>query len=232
MFQIEWDKVGEREYRTGVDRGVIYPMVSNAYPEGYAWNGLSGVTQRPSGAEETAVYADNMKYLNLLSAEDFGITIECYTYPPEFEQCNGISSYLPGIKLAQQNRKKFGFTWRTMIGNDTEGTDAGYEIHIVYNCSAGVTELTNTTVNESPEAASMSFEVSTTSVNIPGKDANGRDFKPTAHITFDSRFMTKDQLEKLEGILYGTAGEGESKTGEVMPRLPLPEEFPTIFAQD
>lgn len=227
-FVIEWDKVGEREYRTGVDRGVIYPQKDGAYPEGAAWNGLTTVTQRPSGAEDNATYADNMKYLNIKSAEDFGITIECLTFPPEFEQCNGIADMMPGVKLGQQRRNTFGFTWRTLIGTDTEGTDAGYEIHIAYQCSAGVTELTNATVNDSPEAGTMSFEVSTTAITIPGQDSEGRDFKPTSHIYFDSRTMTKEQLAKLESVLYGTAAEGENPA--VKPRLPLPSEFATILA--
>lgn len=231
MFALEWDKIGEREYRTGSDHGVLYPQKDGAYPEGFAWNGLTTVTQRPSGAENNAVYADNMKYLNLKSAEDFGITIECLTYPPEFDACNGVCNYsVPGVKLGQQRRNTFGFSWRTLIGNDTAGTDAGYEIHIVYNCSATPSEIANNTVNDSPEAATMSFECETTSLNIPGKDADGNDFKPTSHIYFDSRLMTKAQLKKLEGILYGTAAEGDSGT-PVKPRLPLPSEFPGIFAE-
>lgn len=229
-FKAEWDKIGEREYRTGVDRGMLYPQKNGTYPQGFVWNGLSTVTQRPSGAEDNAVYADNMKYLNIKSAEDFGITIECYTYPPEFDECNGVNDYVPGVKLAQQRRNTFGFSWRTLIGNDTNATDHGYEIHLVYQCSAGVSEVTNSTVNDSPEAATLSFEVSTTSVSIPGADADGNPFKPTSHITIDSRFLSKDQLDKLESILYGTAGDGTEENPGVEPRLPLPEEFPTIFA--
>lgn len=227
-FALEWDGIGKREFRTGVDHGVIYPQKNGAYPVGYAWNGLTAVTQRPSGAEDNAIYADNMKYLNIKSAEDFSITIECYTYPPEFEQCNGIADMADGVKLGQQRRNTFGFSWRTLIGNDTQGTDAGYEIHLVYQCAAGVTELANNTVNESPEAASMSFEVSTTALQIPGQDADGRDFKPTSHIYFDSRQMPKAKLESLEQILYGTAAVGD--TPAVDPRLPLPAELATLLA--
>lgn len=228
-YALQWDQIGKREYRTGVDHGVIYPQKNGAYPEGFAWSGLTTVTQRPSGAENNAVYADNMKYLNLKSAEDFGITIECLTYPPEFEPCNGVGNYnVAGVKLGQQRRNTFGFSWRTQIGSDTDATDAGYEIHIVYNCSSTPAEIANTTINDSPEAATMSFECETTSLNVPGKDTDGNEFKPTSHIYFDSRLMDKDQLEKLESILYGTpASDGED---EVKPRLPLPGEFPEIFA--
>lgn len=230
-YAIKWDQLGEREYRTGVDHGVIYPQKNGAYPEGFGWSGLTTVTQRPSGAENNAVYADNMKYLNLKSAEDFGITIECLTYPPEFEPCNGVGNYsVPGVKLSQQRRNTFGFSWRTLIGNDTEGTNHGYEIHIVYNCSATPSELANNTVNDSPEAGTLSFECETTSLQIPGKDADGNDFQPTSHIYFDSRLMSKEQLEKLEKILYGTPGDG-TEGSEIKPRLPLPEEFPEIFAE-
>lgn len=235
MFNLMWDQIGERTYRTGVDRGVLYPQKDGAYPEGFAWNGLTTVTQRPSGAEATAVYADNMKYLNIKSAEDFGITIECVTYPREFNQCNGMSSYVPGMYLAQQRRNTFGFSWRSLIGNDTEGTDHGYEIHLVYQCDASPSEISNNTVNDSPEAGTLSFEVSTTALQFPGQDSEGRDFKPTAHLVFDSTEMTKEQISKLEGILYGTAAVGtdgeEGYVPAVNGRLPLPEEFKTIFAE-
>lgn len=222
MFNVEWDKVGERFYETGVDRGMLYVQKDGAYPEGVAWSGLSTVTESPSGAEATPLYADNIKYLNLLSNEDFACTIEAYTYPDEFGECDGSAALATGVQISQQKRKMFGFSYRTKLGNDVDGDDFGYKIHLVYGCLAAPSEKSRATVNDSPEATTMSWEVTTTPVNVPG-------FKPTAHVVIDSTKADKTKLTSFEEILYGKADSGSSAT---KPRLPLPAEVATLMKTD
>lgn len=207
MSKIKWDQIGERKYKTGVDHGVIYPQKNGAYPQGFGWSGLTTVTKSPSGAEDNKTYADNMQYLNMKSAETLGLTIECITYPDAFAACNGESDIAEGVVLGQQRRNTFGFSWRNKIGNDTEGEDYGFEINLVYGCSASPSEQSNNTVNDSPEAATFSYEVSTTPVNVSGIGPDGKPYKPTASITIDSTKVSKDKLALIEGILYGTDGK-------------------------
>lgn len=210
-MKLIWDQEGKRLYETGVDHGVLYPQVSNAYPTGVAWNGLSTVTESPSGAEASAIWADNIKYLNLISNEEFACTIEAYTYPDEFEPCDGSKTAAGGlIHVKGQTRQKFGFSYRTLIGNDELGTDYGYELHLVYGCNAAPSSKTRSTVNDSPEAAQMSWEISTTPVTVSAKDDNNKPIKPIAHLVFRSvDFDTeakKAKLTALENVLYGTDG--------------------------
>lgn len=222
MFKLVWDKTGERLYETGVDRGVLYPIASGAYSKGVAWNGLTGVTESPSGAEATALYADNIKYLNLLSTEEFGATIEAYTYPDEFAECDGSASLTTGVSIGQQPRKVFGFSYRTVLGSDSEGSAHGYKIHLIYGATAAPSEKAYATVNDSPEAITFSWEVSTTPVNVTG-------FKPTASIVIDSTKCDAAKLKAFEDILYGTDAATEGGTG-VDARLPLPDEVKTLLA--
>lgn len=234
MAKLKWDQVGDRLYETGVDHGVLYPQKDGGYPLGVAWNGLTAVTESPSGAEDNALYADNMKYLNLKSAEEFGATIECYTYPDEWGACNGESELAPGITLGQQRRNTFGLSYRTKVGNDTEGEDYGFKIHLIYGASASPSEKSYSTINDSPEAITFSYEVTTTPVDVPGKDATGKPFKPVACVTIDSRKSDPEALAKLEAILYGTdevkAADDEDAVEATEPRLPLPSELKEIFA--
>ena len=219
MSKLVWDKVGERFYETGVDHGVIYQQNSGGtYPKGVAWSGLTAVTEAPSGAEPTPLYADNIKYLNLLSNEDFACTIEAYTYPDEFAECDGSAELADGVRIGQQKRKVFGFSYRTRLGNDVEGDDYGYKLHLVYGCLAAPSEKARNTVNDSPEATTMSWEVSTTPVAVKG-------FKPTAHIEIDSTKANPEKLTALEEILYGKDGDSSTE-----PRLPLPDEIATLMA--
>lgn len=222
MAKIKWDQTGERKFKTGVDHGVLYPQVSGAYPKGVAWNGLISVTKTPSGAEDNKLYADNMEYLNIRSAETVGLTIECYMYPDEWAQCNGESELADGVTLGQQRRSRFGFAYRTKLGNDTEGEDHGFELNLVYGCSASPSEQASQTINESPEAATFSYEVSTTPIDISGVGPDGKPYKPSATITIDSTKADRAKLTALEEILYGTE--------EAEPRLPLPDEIRTLFA--
>ena len=222
MFKLVWDKTGERLYETGVDRGVLYPIASGAYSKGVAWNGLTGVTESPSGAEATALYADNIKYLNLLSTEEFSATIEAYTYPDEFAECDGSASLTTGVFIGQQPRKVFGFSYRTVLGSDSEGSAHGYKIHLIYGATAAPSEKAYATVNDSPEAITFSWEVSTTPVNVTG-------FKPTASIVIDSTKCDAAKLKAFEDILYGTDAATEGGTG-VDARLPLPDEVKTLLA--
>lgn len=224
MALLKWDQTGERLYETGVDHGVLYPQKSGAYPKGVAWNGLISVTESPSGAEDNPLYADNMKYLNIKSNEDYGATIECYTYPDEWASCNGEADLAVGVTLGQQRRNTFGFSYRTNIGNDTDGNDHGYKLHLVYNCSASPSEKSYSTINDSPEAITFSYEVTTTPIPVSGKDLDGNPFKPTAVITIDSTKVSPENLQELEKILYGSE-DGEDS------RLPLPDELKTIFAE-
>lgn len=214
MSKAVWDQIGERYFETGCEKGMVYPAVSGTYPKGTAWSGLTNVTESPSGAEPTALYADNIKYLNLISNEDFGASVEAYTYPDEFSECLGEAEIATGVKISQQKRTAFGMSYVTKLGNDTDGVDYGYKLHLVYGCLAAPTEKAYGTINESPEATTFSWEISTTPVEVPG-------FKPTAHIEIDSTKCVASELKDLEDILYGTADKD--------PRLPLPTELITIF---
>lgn len=214
MSKIVWDKTGERFYETGVKNGVLYVKDGDGYGAGVAWNGLTAVTESPSGAEASPLYADDTKYLNLISNEEFGGTIEAYTYPPEFAQCNGEAELAPGVVIGQQARKEFGFCYRTTLGNDTEGNDHGYKLHIVYNALAAVSEKAYATINDSPEAITFSWEFTTTPVAVDG-------FKPTACVTIDSTKVKKEQLTALEAKLYGSETEEAS--------LPTPAEIAEMF---
>ena len=219
MARLTWDNTGERIYETGVKKGVLYPQVSGAYPKGVAWNGLTGVTENPSGAESTALYADDIKYLNLISNEEFGATIEAYTYPDEFAACDGSADLANGVMIGQQKRQSFGLCYRTTVGNDSDGNDYGYKLHIIYGALAAPSQKGYKTINDSPEAITFSWEIKTTPVNVTGG-------KPTASITIDSTKTDAAKLAALEDILYGKDGEG---TGNG-PRLPLPDEIKTIFS--
>ena len=222
MSKLVWDQTGERYYETGVKQGVLYPQAAGGtYPKGVAWNGLTAVTESPSGAEATALYADDIKYLNLISAEAFGATIEAYTYPDEFAQCDGSAALATGVSIGQQSRKAFGLCYRTTLGNDVDGNDFGYKLHIIYNALAAPSEKAYATINDSPEAITFSWEVTTTPVNVTR-------FKPTASITIDSTKVDKSKLASLEEILYGK--DAPSNGGEgTDPRLPLPNEIAELM---
>lgn len=223
MTRIIWDATGERHYETGVDRGVLYlPDSGGDYSDGFGWNGLVTVTESPTGAESTKQYADNIPYLNLISYEENGGTIEAFTYPPEFELCDGTRSPSPGVSVGQQTRRSFGFTYRTLKGNDLVGTDFGYKLHLVYNALAAPSEKARATVNESPEALTFSWTYTTTPIAIPGLDVSGNPFKPSSTITIDSTVVNAAALAELEDILYGTSG--------LDPRMPGPEEVFALFA--
>lgn len=222
MSRLTWDNNGERLYETGVKQGVLYPIQADGkYSKGVAWNGLTAVTESPSGAEATALHADDIKYLNLISNEEFGATIEAYTYPDEFAECDGSASLVDGVTLGQQKRKTFGLCYRTSLGNDVDGNDYGYKLHLVYGCLAAPSEKAYATINDSPEAITFSWEISTTPVNVAG-------FKPTSQITIDSTKADKTKLTALEDILYGKDGETIEGAG---PRLPLPDEIKTLMAK-
>lgn len=225
MAAIKWDQIGEKRYEIGVDHGVLYPQKNGAYPKGVGWSGLTNVTESPSGAEATKLYADNIPYLVLHSAEEYGLTIEAYYYPDEWEACNGESDLVPGVKLGQQRRNTFGFSYRSKLGNDTDGEDHGYKLHMVYGCSSAPSEKTHESVNDSPDAGTFSFEVTTVPVNVSGKDSDGNDFKPTSCVTIDSTKIEASKLAALEKILYGS-DEGDGTDA----RLPLPDELATILA--
>lgn len=219
--KLVWDQTSERLYETGVKKGVLYSMdASGAYSKGVAWNGLTAVTESPSGAEVSPLYADDIKYVELMSNEEFGATIEAYTYPDEFAMCDGsaaIAEGIVGVTVGQQKRKKFGMSYQTVLGNDTDGNDFGYKLHLIYGAMAAPSEKAYATINDSPEAITFSWEVTTTPVEVP-------DLKPTASITIDSTKADKNKLKKLEDILYGS-DENEA-------RLPLPEEIITIFKEE
>lgn len=217
MSKILWDQVGERVYETGVDHGVLYlpDLTTGAYDRGFAWNGLVSISEAPSGAEASPQYADNIKYLNLVSAEEFGATIEAFTYPEEFGVCDGTASPTAGLNIGQQSRSAFGLSYRTRIGNDVQGTDHGYKLHLIYGALAAPTEKAYTTINDSPEAITFSWEVSTTPVEVPG-------FKPTAVLTIDSTKVDAAKLAELEAILYGDESND--------PRLPLPGEVIALLS--
>lgn len=215
MAKLVWDQTGERFYETGVKNGVLYVQDSTgAYPKGVAWNGLTAVTQSPSGAEATALYADDMKYLNLYSTEEFGATVEAYTYPDEFAECDGSAQLAQGVSLGQQPRKAFGMVYKTVIGNDTESNKYGYKIHIIYGAMASPSEKAYSTINDSPEAITFSWELTTTPVAVDG-------FEPTAYIEIDSTKADSTKLAALEAKLFG--GENEEA------QLPLPAEIKTLM---
>ena len=222
MAKIVWDKTGEHFYETGVKNCVLYIPTEGVYSKGVAWNGITAITESPSGAEATALYADDTKYLNLYSVEEFGATIEAYTYPDEFAECDGSAELVAGVKIGQQARKPFGLCYRTTIGNDTDGNDHGYKLHIIYGAMASPSEKSYNTINDSPEAVTFSWELTTTPVNVAGA-------KPTASITIDSTKVDDQKLAALEEVLYGKDGTGSDHTGAVEPRLPLPDEIKTIM---
>lgn len=216
MAKLVWDNTGEKRYETGVDRGVLYVQKDGAYPAGVVWNGLTAVSESPSGAEPTPLYADNIKYLNLMSAEEFNATIEAYDSPEEFDECDGTKEIVPGMSVGQQKRSTFGFCYRTLIGNDTKGTNYGYKIHIVYGALAAPSEKGYQSVNDSPEAITFSWEISTTPVPVTGGD-------PTSTVVIDSTTVDEAKLKLLEDALYGTAEEEA--------HLPLPDEIATILGK-
>lgn len=218
MTKLTWDQTGERFYETGVDHGVLYPIQEGGvYTKGVAWNGLTAVTESPSGAEASPVYADNIKYLNLMSAEEFGATIEAYTYPDEFAECDGSAAVATGVYIGQQKRKTFGLSYRTVLGNDVDSNDYGYKLHLIYGALAAPSEKAYATINDSPEAITFSWEVTTTPVAVTG-------FKPTACITIDSTKADETKLKALEAILYGSESEEA--------RLPLPDEVMEIMGSE
>jgi hypothetical protein len=217
MPKLIWDKVGEKFYETGVKNGVLYVQDANgAYPTGVAWNGLISVSESPSGAEATPLYADDVKYLNLMSAEEFGATIEAYTYPDEFGACDGSAEIAGGVTIGQQVRKAFGLAYKTTLGNDVDGNDHGYKLHLVYGALAAPSEKAYATINDSPEAITFSWEVSTTPVAVTGK-------KPTACLTVNSKKADPTKLAALEKIIFGGDAVGETA------RLPLPDEIATLM---
>lgn len=216
MFNLQWDQIGERVYETGVKMGVLYPQKGGMYPKGVAWNGLTAITESPSGAEPEPIYADDTKYLNLISNEEFGATVEAYTYPEEFGACDGSAEIGTGVSIGQQRRNPFGLCYRTTIGNDTDGSDYGYKIHIIYGAMASPSEKGYATINDTPEAITFSWELATTPVDVPG-------FKPTASLTVDSTKVEKEKLKILEEILYGKAAAESAEAIDA--RLPLPSEI-------
>ena len=215
MSKLIWDATGERLFETGVSQGVLYVQEGGVYPAGVVWNGLTAVTESPSGAEATPLYADDIKYLNLVSAEEFGATIEAYMYPDEFMQCDGSASLVPGVYVGQQTRKSFGLSYKTVVGNDVDINNHGYKLHIIYGALAAPSEKAYATINDSPEAITFSWEVKTTPVNVTGH-------KPTASLVIDSTKVDAAKLKELEDILYGTA--------ETEARLPLPDEIAALFS--
>lgn len=213
MSKIVWDKSGDRFYETGVNKGVLYPQVSGTYPKGVAWNGLTNVSESPEGAEATPLYADNIKYLNLMSNEEFKATVEAYTYPDEFAACNGEAELTEGVSIGQQKRSSFGMSYQTKIGNDLD-SDLGYKIHLIYGALAAPSEKAYATVNDNPEAITFSWALTTTPVEVTG-------FKPTASLVIDSTKVEESKMSAIEDILYGTTDKEA--------RLPLPDEVLSII---
>lgn len=221
-MRLVFDRAGERYYETGTDRGVLYPWddTTGGYGTGVVWNGLISVNESPGGAEATDMYADNIKYASLRSAETFGATIEAYQSPAEFDVCDGSAEVVPGVFIGQQNRKAFGFAYRTMVGSDTTSADENYKLHLIYGATASPSEKAYGTINDSPDAITLSWEIETTPVEVP-------DYKPTASLVIDSRTVAADKLKKLENILYGTDTESGTE-----PRLPLPAEVISIMSTE
>lgn len=216
MAKLVWDKTGERYYETGVKNCALYVRDNTgAYPKGVPWNGITAITESPSGAEATPLYADDIKYLNLISNEEFGATVEAYTYPAEFAACDGSAELAKGVKIGQQPRKSFGLAYKTTLGNDVDNNDHGYKLHLIYGCMAAPSEKAYATINDSPEAITFSWEISTTPVEVEG-------FKPTAHIEIDSTEIDSAKLTALEAKLFGTETEEA--------QLPLPDEIATLVA--
>lgn len=216
MSKLEWDLAGERLYETGVRNGVLYLKTNGtAYDKGVAWNGLTAVTESPSGAEPTPLYADDIKYLNLLSTEEFGATVEAYTYPEEFMECDGSASLATGVYIGQQSRKAFGLAYKTVLGNDEENNDYGYKLHLIYNCLAAPSEKGYTSINDSPEAITFSWALTTTPVSVTGA-------KPTACVVIDSTKCDAEKLAALEDILFGST--------DTEPRLPFPDEIKNLMS--
>ena len=213
MAVLKWDQTGEKLYETGVQKGVLYPMDGAEYGKGVAWNGLTAVNETPSGAESTKLYADDIKYLDIRSAEEFGATIEAYSSPDEFDACDGTAELADGVNIGQQNRKGFGFCYRSTIGNDTEYNNYGYKLHIIYGLTAAPSERSYSSVNDSPETATLSWEVSSTPVSVAG-------FKPTSIVTINSKKINVEALKEIEDALYGTE--------TVEPKILLPDEIKAI----
>ena len=224
MSRLVWDAAGERLYETGLRNGVVYPQAANGtYPKGVAWNGLTSVSESPSGAESSPLYADDIKYVDLRSAEEFGATVEAYTYPEEFAKCDGSAFIADGVRIGQQARSAFGLCYRTVVGNDVKLDGYGYKLHLIYGATVTPSERGYQTINDSPEAITFSWEMTTVPVAVKG-------FKPTASLEIDSTKVDSTKLKKLENILYGTdAGDGVQATD---PRLPLPDEVASIFSDD
>lgn len=224
MSKLVWDKIGERLYETGVRNGVLYPRAANgSYPLGVAWNGLTAITESPSGAEATAQYADDIKYLSLLSAEEFGATVEAFTYPPEFEACDGSAELGEGVVIGQQTRQSFGLVYKTVLGNDTENNDYGYKLHIIYGAQASPSEKGYATINDSPEVITFSWELTTTPIEVTG-------FKPTATLVIDSTKADAAKLAALEKQLFGAEATTTPVAPAVVPHLLTPDEIKALFA--
>lgn len=228
-MKLKWDEIGKKFYKTGVDHAVLYPQKNGAYPKGTSWSGVTSVAKNPSGAEDNKQYADNMVYLNLKSVETLGLTLECFFYPDEWKACNGETPVSDGVTIGQQRRNTFGLAYRTKIGNDTDGEDYAFELNLIYGCSSAPSEESSTTVNESPEASTFSYTITTTPVNVSGKDADGKPYKPTACLSLDSRFVDPDKLAEIEKILYGEDPTDDNPDG-VDARLPLPDEIIQIMS--
>lgn len=226
MSKLVWDKAGDKLYETGVDHGVLYPQVNGAYPKGVAWNGLTGFTETPSGADASPIYADNIKYVTLRAAEEFGATIEAYMYPDEWAECDGSVNVAEGVSFGQQKRKAFGFSCRTIVGNDTANDTYGYKLHLMYNATASPSERAYASVNDSPEAITFSWEVTTTPIETSVVGTDGGVLKPVALITIDSTKVDASKLAALEAKLYG------SDSTDGVPTLPLPDEVYEMFKDD
>lgn len=220
--RIEWDKSGERLYETGIEKGVLYPISNGQYQKGVAWNGLTAFTESPSGAENTDLYADNIKYLSMQSAETFGGTIEAYMYPDEFAECDGSANVANGVTIGQQTRKGFGFCYRTKVGNDTDGNEHGDKIHIVYGCKCSPSEKNYQTINDSPDAITFSWEVNSTPVNVTN-------YKPTSCLVIDTTKISEAALTAIEDALYGKNGEDTAATD---PKILMPDEVITIITEN
>ena len=232
MSKLKWDQAGEKLYETGVDHVVVYPQVSGTYPKGVAWNGASSISESPSGAEANDIYADNIKYLSLMSAEQLGLSIEAYMYPPEFAVLDGTADVANGVYVGQQTRKPFGISYRTVVGNDTDENDHGYKLHLVYNCKASPSEKQYQTINDSPEAITFSWEVNTTPVVLESINPDTeKPFKPTAMLTIDSTKVDDTKLKAFEAILYGTDPTTEGGNDGTEARLPSPDDVIDFFTK-